>query len=338
LSAKPALIEFGAENGQLAFWALPMPQRRYILLIGFLWLAATGWVVKREIWPMLRPGEPPAFMIDLIDQTTHGSNAEIEWLGVRNDKILYTIKTSAEYRKQDDLYNMYGYVATKPKGPNQEDQKIHHLVKGQDTTEEELHMETNLFVSLDGEVHSIGARVQYFMEIRKDLHAKTDVELKKTKVVDGSFVPHWIGTVTFYRPDGEAPQEISLVGAEVSLPPRANYLHHPLLPVNRLVDLRPGRHWRVRVVDPLADALASSLPSPFRLAPEHRFLDAEVAEETRQLEWKGKLVNCHVVELRESSEQCVGRIWARASDGLVLRQESDLDKDNDHWDITRKMN
>jgi hypothetical protein len=330
-----------------------MPRPRYIVLIALLWLAATAWVVQREIWPMLRAGQPPRFVIDLIDETTHGNNAEIVWLGVKNDQVLYTIKTGHEYRKQDDTFDLTGYVATKPKGPNQEDQIVHYQLDGKDTTAQELKLATSQFVTREGEPRAAQAKIEYFMrlDMAGKLHAKVDLELKRTKVVDGRFIPQWFGTVILYRPDSGITQSVDLSGKDVVLPPCESQ-YNPLLPRNRLPDLYPCRQWRVQVVDPLKDALAASLASLVPgVGPERRFLHAMVREETSELEWKTKMVPCHVVEYRDGDE-LVGRTWARASDGLVLRHESEVEKDGamgdlqrrpttgprDHWDIIRETN
>jgi hypothetical protein len=330
-----------------------MPRPRYILLIALLWLAATTWVVRREIWPMLRAGQPPRFVIDLIDETTHGNNAEIVWLGVKNDQVLYTIKTGHEYRKQDDTFDLSGYVATKNKGPNGEDQIVHYRLAGENKTAQELKLQTSQFVTREGEPRAVQAKIEYFMRLDAagKLHAKVDLELKRIKVADGRFTPQWTGTMTLYRPDSEIAQSVDLVGKEVVLPPCESQ-HNPLLPRNRLPDLYPGRRWRVQVVDPLKDALASSLASLVPgLEPERRFLHALVRDETSELEWKTRLVTCYVVEFRDGDE-LMGRIWARASDGLVLRQESEVEREGatgdlerkptagprDHWDIVRETN
>lgn len=335
-----------------------MPRPRYIVVIALLWLAATGWVVQREIWPMLRSGQPPRFEIDLIDQTTHGNNAEITWTGVKNGQVLYTIKTSFEYRTQDDTFDMNGYVATKNRGRNNEDQIVHYKSKGEPRTAQEMSLKPSQFVTREGEPRSIGAKVEYLVRLDPEgnLHAKVDLELKRSPIIDGHFAPHWVGSVTLCRPDDEIIQAVDLVGKAVALPVCASQ-YNPLLPRNRLPDLHPGRRWRVQVVDPLKDALASCLASlvPASLVPglepERRFLDATVLEEMAEMEWKTRLVTCHIVELRDGGE-LAARIWARVSDGLVLRQESYVEKEGpaanvhqaptdgarDHWDIIRETN
>ena len=135
----------------------------------------------------------------------------------------------------------------------------------------------------------------------------------------------------------------------VSLPGQTSVLN-PLLPINRLIGLRPGQHWRLRLFDPLVDALAAALPGA---KPELRFLDAQVLSEPQVITWLKKIrdaeekrfstqikieddqeeVSCHVTEYREQG-QVVGRTWSRASDGLVLRQETKLD--GDQWTLERQ--
>src|SRR4051794_21174366 len=46
-----------------------MPPRSVVVAVVVFWLAVMAWLVKREVWPRLAPGEPPPFAVDLLDST-----------------------------------------------------------------------------------------------------------------------------------------------------------------------------------------------------------------------------------------------------------------------------
>ncbi len=71
------------------------------------------------------------------------------------------------------------------------------------------------------------------------------------------------------------------------------------------------------LIDPLADALPSALTSSRGI----RSVDAQVLPETQELEWGGQVVDCLMIEY--TGDDFHARTWVRASDGLVLRQETD---------------
>src|SRR5262249_35026124 len=50
-----------------------MPPRPVGLLIVAGWLAASGWLFYRQVWPYLRGGEPPAFLTGLTDEHVNAS-------------------------------------------------------------------------------------------------------------------------------------------------------------------------------------------------------------------------------------------------------------------------
>ena len=45
-----------------------MPARPLLLAILFFWVATTGWLFYKELWPHLRSGQPPPYTIDLADE------------------------------------------------------------------------------------------------------------------------------------------------------------------------------------------------------------------------------------------------------------------------------
>ncbi len=104
----------------------------------------------------------------------------------------------------------------------------------------------------------------------------------------------------------------------------------PTHPVSRLRGLRPGQSWKTPIINPLADALSAMMPGGDRSSP--RSLSARVLPELQLLPEtpnpieKWKEIPCLVIEYEGSEkDKSQPRTWVRAADGLVLRQEVELD-------------
>src|SRR4051794_38573496 len=89
-----------------------MPLPRYVVLILVFWLGTTAWLFQRDLWPRLRPGEPPPFSIDLADEARTGASFENRWTlyidkdGRRENKGYAT--TGVKYHREDDTYDLTG--------------------------------------------------------------------------------------------------------------------------------------------------------------------------------------------------------------------------------------
>jgi hypothetical protein len=89
-----------------------------------------------------------------------------------------------------------------------------------------------------------------------------------------------------------------------------------LQPLHRFDGLHEGQRWRTAAFDPLELARSSG---PGSRGWPLRELRAEVAPDT--LDWHDRRgVPCWRVDYREG-DRVSARVWARAADGLVLRQE-----------------
>src|SRR5262245_48882655 len=77
-----------------------MPSRFTMLGILAFWLIASGWLFYRDIWPSLKPGEPPPFVIDLSDEA-NARASQIRWKVLKNGEekgyaLTYVQNNSAE--------------------------------------------------------------------------------------------------------------------------------------------------------------------------------------------------------------------------------------------------
>jgi hypothetical protein len=101
---------------------------------------------------------------------------------------------------------------------------------------------------------------------------------------------------------------------------------NPLMPVNRVSGVKPGRRWVVHENDPLKDAIAALVREKFGeyglKLPEQKFepLIGEVLSEAQNLDWNEQSVACWVIEYRR--DEVIARTWVRIADGKVLEQEA----------------
>jgi hypothetical protein len=79
------------------------------LAILLFWMATTGWFFHRDLWPRLRPNQPPPFTIDLADEARRHS-IPTRWKMSRGDKLIGSVKTDVQYRDADDSFALKSEV------------------------------------------------------------------------------------------------------------------------------------------------------------------------------------------------------------------------------------
>src|SRR5437588_196187 len=82
-----------------------MPVKHHVLAIVLFWLGTMSWAFHRDVWPWLRPGEPPPFAIDLADEAGT-QQAGIRWDVYMNDKEKGYANTGVSYNRGADLYEL----------------------------------------------------------------------------------------------------------------------------------------------------------------------------------------------------------------------------------------
>ncbi len=276
-----------------------MPPRLLSVAIVVFWLATTGWLVSRELWPHLQPGEPPPFAIDLVDEAQRQS-VPVRWVITRNGKKIGLAHTRVEYREADDTFALHSDVRNL------------QLSSGLLATVSVQRLDTTYRVGRGGELRAMSADVQAKVEVTlPKLEAKVTGHVSG-EVRDRRFVSRcWVEL-----PSGER-QEFTPEPVEVSA---QGTVLNPLHPVNRVAGLRPGQRWRMPAINPLSEALGRSAAGVLPAGP--RFLDARVLPEPQPLKWGKSDVPCLVIEYRGEQGEVNARTWIRQSDGLVLRQEA----------------
>ena len=273
-----------------------MPPRHIILTILAFWVATTGWLFYRDLWPRFLPDEPPPFTIELADEV---SEQKIYWKLLENgeDKGGYAFSW-VHYRPDDDTFDVSSEfkLFSKGKGTGADRQ-----------TDPDQIIESTYRVTREGELRRIYAHVHTEVWI---LTTKVKVEAQITGQVDGALLrPHLHVSSTI----GAIDQDLK----PVPVSHRGTVLNS-LQPLNRIQGLRPGQRWTVPLIDPLEDVMSAFRGGSAAV----RFLDAEVLPQPELLTWgsRKRTDACLVIAYRGEDRQA--RTWVRARDGLVLRQEA----------------
>jgi hypothetical protein len=280
-----------------------MPHRLISLAVIACWLATSGWLFYREIWPELRPNEAPPFTIDLADEAAI-QGARIRWHVLRADQDgehkIGRARTWVDYRAADDTFELHSEL-------------------------ERLQLTKALKVPRMSSMYRVN-RDGFLLEMKADVTAtvsvffvSTDIKTKVAgEVRDRLFWPRCqIETALWGK------QDVAIKPVEVS---SHGTVLNPLHPVNRISGLRPGQRWRMPLVDPLADALAARLSQEIPAANiGPRSLEAQVLPDLQSMTWYNDEVPCLVIQYR--GDDMSARTWVRQKDGLVLRQEATRDDD-----------
>ena len=277
-----------------------MPPRLIILAIVLFWLATSAWLFHRDLWPRLRSDDPPPFTIDLADEA-RGLSSTVRWSILRKNTNIGTLETSIKYSTGDNTFQLHSKIPRLDLG-------------GLGFIRLKVHeMESIYRVTQEGVLREIVIRAEIKVE-PMGLDARLRIE---GKVDGGWFKPHGYVGISGKRENLDLePVPVSQRGTII------NALH----PVNRIRGLRRGQHWRVPMVDPLADSLYAmvqkdpALQALFKKNPGAPTLQAEVLLHSPQLQYARRYYGCLVIEYR--GDNIIAHTWVRESDGLVLKQEA----------------
>jgi hypothetical protein len=285
-----------------------LPPRLIVLAIVGFWIGSSAWLFYRDVWPHLRPNEPPPYTIDLADEARQHA-PPIQWRIKRGDKTIGTVQTAVRYRASDDTFEMQSKI---PRinlgtiGPLQISARA---------------LTSTYRVTREGELREVNMEgSQDFQVPARFLDAGIPTRLTLQGKVDNGFFTA-TGDVEWDGKKYALPFEPVPVSGQGSI-------LNPLHPVNRIVGLRRGQHWRVPLVDPLAEAVRAMVQkNPVfeilaKQVPRARTLEAEVLDDRATLPWHNGGVVCLVIEYQQ--DDVLAHTWVRESDGLVLRQEASL--------------
>ncbi len=269
-----------------------MPPRPIVLAIALCWLATSGWLFKKELWPRLRPGQPPPYTIDLADEARTHNIVPIRWRIYRKGQRVGVAKTRVEFREADDTFELHS--------------EIESLDLGKESFVQFRTMREMYRVTRDGDLREIVADLG--LSVRGPIPVRIEAHLRG-EVKDQRFAPHCRIESSLMNQDFDFdPVQVSSSGS----------ILNPLHPVNRINGLRPGQYWRTPMMNPLRDVAANILGS----RPAVRMLSAEVLPDL-QLHWyNGRDRECHVIEF--TGDDVLAHVWVREKDGMVLRYDATI--------------
>ena len=298
-----------------------MPSRFASAFIVLFWLAATGYVVHRDVWPRLFADAPPPIQIDLVDEAT--SRVPVRWLIYRGDEKIGSLTTELRYEEADDTFwfdNEYRQISIPYDVPGLGVVTVYvpEVLSGVRVTRDGDLREQTLAGTIEVRVPA-GPRFVTLASAEADISGVVrDAVLYGHCRVDSSF-----GT--------SIDKELDPV------PVPAGQVLNPMMPVNRLRGIRPGQRWVIRQVDPLARAMAASLnelaqdqsplgrlsgPLGANQTPE---LVATVRSRAEALTRRnGTTVDCWVIDYRSGPNAAEATTWVAVEGDRVIRQEARL--------------
>jgi hypothetical protein len=303
-----------------------MPPRWFSALIVASWLAATGWLFWHDLWPKWRPGEPPEFYIDLVEEVQNSDRLNTTWTVQRQTKDeeqlrdIFRATTWVDYQPEDDTFTLHARLTSKGGSPKKENSValLGFAVKS---------MTSEYRVTRTGQLRELKTRLS-FINVPKETARRPNENLEEVaqfllegKVRDDRFFLHCsVGGALLAK-------DVKMDLPPTSVSHNASVLL-PLHPVNRIHGLRLGQSWRQPLVDPFRDAFDSLLGS----AGAH-YINAHVLPQPQILKRDdGTETTCLVIEYDEEG-QLAGRTWVEQDSERVEQQEAL--REGDRWLMKR---
>lgn len=286
-----------------------MPSRPAVALILVFWLAVAGYVARRELVPRFFASAPPAIDFVLVDEL---SSASTRWTMYQDDRQVGTVTSRTEYVPADDSFRF----STSYRGLKFDFRVVGFEVPAANTA---------VRVGRDG-------------ALREQSMSGT-FEATMAGVAVGSAKAEVDGRVTAGLLRGRAKLDLPVlldrpIDEELEpVPVPAGQVMNPMMPVDRLRGVTPGRRWAVRLVDPMRDALQrlASKILERRGVGTRLFAGASAADKELMAEVDATPVtldradgpaSCWVIRYESTDKTIAATTYVRRDDGRVLRQEA----------------
>jgi hypothetical protein len=265
-----------------------MPSRLVVLAIVLFWLVSTTWLVVREIVPLYRAGQPPAFFTDVI---TEVSGTTINWKLLKKGQSIGIATSQIQPVRSDRGYELTSTLQF-------EDFRLATVnIKGVQIKIEIKKIVERFRLSRHGKLKEASVEVRMLApaEVRAELKGVVEDGMFHSKVTG---LEKYLGLGPFEPP----PVPVASMGDIL------NTMH----PLNRIPALWVGRTWKVAYFNPLGLVIPGGKLTPSTMI-------AEVEEDV--LEWQHETVPCFRIDYRKTGKKATAHTWVRRSDGLVLCQQ-----------------
>lgn len=319
-----------------------MPSRWLGASIVVFWLAMTGWLFWRDLWPNWRPGQPPPFYIDPVDEVNGPTPMKIYWTVLRRtpkeDKLtpVFSASTWVQHDREEDAFTLHAELDAMKSRRTPPFRvagafRVDRMTSAYRVTRSGrlLSLDASLTTTLDLKSELKGLLISLFRE-RPAPPQQTAIDAYGVKMSVSGTVrgDQFFASCRAESPSLDKPLQFDLPPTILS--PTASVLL-PLHPVNRIRGLRPGQSWRQPLVDPLRDALAS-FPG---FSGGVRSLQALVLPRPETLPMGDGETQCLVIEYRDDEHNLVGRTLVEVDSERVQQQEAHLE--DGLWIMRREL-
>jgi hypothetical protein len=268
---------------------MPSVPMRWLIVLG--WLATTAWWFVRDVAPWL--GADKLGYRQLLAK--RASDESSNWRILVDGKQVGSILSSVHPRT-NGAFSFWSQAILKSS-------LISNAMGVGVGGDGELSLQLSAEVSPLGRLTSFEVR----MSLRSDVGAGAEFGGVKGTVEGEELViqPVFVNSQPFGQPIRVRFDPATPITGEFS-------------PTDKIPGLWVGRKWTTRVIDPQAVLLGGGI---LKSGPPTREVMHSVVGSERII-WNEKAHDCFVVEDRHADKQ--GKTWVRISDGLVLRQESNL--------------
>ena len=255
-------------------------------MTGFIlafWLTMTGWLIHREVVPMMVADISPSYQIDLTDEI---GSPMVGWVVFRDKKRIGsgTSKINTTEERAFEFRSIFNF------------DQFHIGVKPLQVQINQI--ESMYRVTEEGKLQALSAMVIVHQGAALGIRGNVVDDVLDARFFSDN-LEHKVGNI-------DLPQRGSVV--------------NPMHLVNRLRGLHVGQTWKITILDPVRVVMAELLGEGAKHGMSTAPLLAEVKLDI--LEWGGKEVLCYKIEYSEPGKEVSARTWVRKLDGLVLQQDA----------------
>ena len=268
-----------------------MPSRLITTAILAFWLIMTGWLIQREVVPMMLAEASPTYQPDLTDEI---GSPEIAWRVLRDGKRIGSARS--RILSHDDRTREF-HVAY----------QFSQFTIGLIDVEK---IDLTYRVSEEGKLLALATKFEANSPVAALLlgQPRFTAELKGD-IVDEELEPFLIFNGKEKMPD---------VG-KIRFVQKGHFIN-PMHVLNRVRDLREGQTWTITLPDFKSSANNQVVGDLIKQVGGPSVLIARVTAGT--LSWDQAEVDCHKIEYHEPGKEVTVQTWVRKLDGLVLQQDT----------------